>query len=233
MKIKYLPLLLICSTSFAYTLLPSGVLIEVQYDEPTTFSDGTPLTNLQKTTIFYNMGQGSTTIKDVNASNLRGGGHIVTEVSIPILPSQEKTLTVWATATSTKGVTSIRSNVESLNVDRLSPGTGSTSANVSGTEFLVSYKEPTRKSNGDLLNDLLKTVILYNAGQGEIVVKEVLATSLNGGGQVNEKVLVPITEGTESTVIIYWIAYDLSLNPSAPSLPVTKVLDRLSPAPPQ
>ena len=216
----------------AYTGTPSGVIITVDYDEPSTFANNVPLTNLKNTTIFYDIGQGTVAAKIIAASNLKGGGHISQDLTVPILGAQEKTVKAWALATSTNALNSAISNKSLLLVDLLAPSNGITAGSITGTEIEVSYKEPTKKIDGSPLNDLLKTVILYDKGKGVTVAKEVPATSLNGGGSIKEKIIIPLAEDDEAFVSIWWVAYDTSLNASAPSTPIKKRLDRLPPAGP-
>ena len=214
---------------YAYVLTPTGAQVEVEYDEPTVFVDSAPLTNLGFTTILFNIGKGSTTAMNVPATRLQGGGHIVQVFQIPVVNEEEKLASVWATATSTQNIQSGRSNIDQVLIDRVSPQVGNLFASITGNEFEVTYKEPILKSDGTPLTDLAKTTIYYDSGLGPIKVSDILASGPNGGGQVVEKILVPIGEDTEQAVSIWCTATDLSDNESIKSPLVVKRLDRLAP----
>lgn len=104
-----------------------------------------------------------------------------------------------------------------------------------GTEFEVRYTEPTLDADGSSLDDLVATRIYYQL-QGEptpVLYKEVPASNPAGGGQVVERVLIPVAEGQEVNVDIWFTAIDEVPNESARSVVFVRQLDRLAPAPPQ
>ena len=101
--------------------LINGTQIHFEYDEPTTNADGTPLVDLDKTRIFYNKGQGPVQVAENPASSLKGGGHIVGDVLIPIIDNEELNVTFWTTALDFTGNESIRSQDVLVRVDRLVP----------------------------------------------------------------------------------------------------------------
>ncbi len=71
--------------------------------EPMTRVDGSPLTNLAKTTIYYDLGQGTVKAMDVRATAPTGGGHITERISIPIEEGREVFVPICVTATDTNG----------------------------------------------------------------------------------------------------------------------------------
>ena len=213
---------------FAATTTSTGTDVIVEYDEPATFSDGKPLTNLGKTTLFYNVGQGSVTYKDVPASKLSGGWHQIQPMSVPVKTGEQKTLRVWGNATSTNSLVSANSSIATLILDSLAPGGGITGVAIAGVEVDVSYTEPTKNADGTPLNDLLKTDIYYDLGAGPILAREVAATA-NGGKQVKERILVPVLDDMESNVKFWWIAVDMAGNVGSKAFPAVKRVDFLAP----
>lgn len=73
--------------------------ITVSYTEPTTGTDGKPLTNLAHTTIYYNAGDGPVIAKVVPASQKTGGGSVSQAITIPLQNQPEQEVTVCVTAT--------------------------------------------------------------------------------------------------------------------------------------
>ena len=226
-------LLILAMPCQAVTPTPTGIDGLVEYTEPSTFADGKQITSLQKVIISYDIGAGTVTAKEIPASSLTGGQFISKPITIPVLPGQKKTLRLWAIAVSTNGKTSDKSTDFVEVFDRLAPGTGVTSGLITATEIEVSYTEPTKNTDGTLLNDLLKTSIFYDKGQGPVLIREVVASNPAGGGLVKEKVLIPIAEGDEARVRVLWNAYDLAGNPGSPAFPTIKNLDHDVPGPPQ
>ena len=114
-------LLTFSKKSFALTLTLSGTEIKVEYNEPTTNADGTSLMDLDKTTIYYDKGQGTVKAGDILTTRVTGGGTINTTVTIPITNGQEADVSVWATATDKSSNESAKSNIGIIRIDRLPP----------------------------------------------------------------------------------------------------------------
>ena len=85
------------------TITAQNPSITVSYKEPTTRADGTPLTNLAKTTIYRNQGSGFIRTKEVPATNAKGGGQISETVLIQVGPDQSIDTTICVTATNSFG----------------------------------------------------------------------------------------------------------------------------------
>ena len=115
-------LLVIPMNVHALTATVTGVTIGVEYDEPDQNADGTPLMDLDHTSIFYNMGAADVKAKDVPATTLTGNGHIEVPFDVPITAGMERIIDVWATASDTSGNESPRSTTIKVRVDRLPPG---------------------------------------------------------------------------------------------------------------
>lgn len=98
---------------------PNGYIAEVEYDEPVQNADGSSLTDLDHTSIYVTLGAGREYEIQVPASSPGGGGHIVVQVPLSILPGMSTILTVDATATS-QGGASPHTNAVTLLVDRTS-----------------------------------------------------------------------------------------------------------------
>jgi hypothetical protein len=77
--------------------------VTVSYTEPTSNAAGLPLTNLAKTTIYYDVGNGLVRAKEVPATRATGGGTITQTISIPLEQKREAAVCVFITATNTEG----------------------------------------------------------------------------------------------------------------------------------
>jgi tetratricopeptide (TPR) repeat protein len=93
----------------AIPLAKKTIEIRLSYDEPTTNKDGSPLTDLVKTTIYYDVGNGPVKAVDVPATSPNGGGAVVRSVMIPVSEDQKSQVTFWITATDRRGNESSRS----------------------------------------------------------------------------------------------------------------------------
>jgi len=89
-----------CATSAKVLVKSTKPTVTVSYTEPTTTADGTPLIALDKTTIYYDLGNGPVKAMDVAATKPTGGGQVSQTVKIPIGPNEEKLITICVTATS-------------------------------------------------------------------------------------------------------------------------------------
>lgn len=114
--------LLAATLAHAIDFTASGTILTVTYTEPTQNVDGSPLTDLAKTTVYYSL-NGGADVKGVEmpASNPKGGAGVTTPLTVPIAQNQSATVTVRATATDTSGNESAKSASVTKTVDRLSP----------------------------------------------------------------------------------------------------------------
>ncbi len=92
-----------CRASNTKRVTAADPTVTVTYTEPTTNAVGLSLTNLAKTTIYYDMGDGAVRAKEVPASRATGGGVITQTISIPLQQKPEATVCVFVTATNTQG----------------------------------------------------------------------------------------------------------------------------------
>ncbi len=77
-----------------------GVTLTVTYEEPSRQADGSPLMDLAKTNVYYQI-QGQ---KPVKGPDIRA-----TKITLPILRGQRVDVTFWATATNRSGRESVPS----------------------------------------------------------------------------------------------------------------------------
>ena len=88
-----------CGSTTKVRVKPPKSTITVAYTEPTTGTDGKPLTNLASTTIYYNAGDGPVIAKVVPASQKTGGAAVSQVIMIPLPSQAEQEVTVCVTAT--------------------------------------------------------------------------------------------------------------------------------------
>lgn len=117
MRILLLLFLLVAETAFALTLTETGAELTVEYDEPSTNWDLTPLTDLLKTNVYVD----GVKQADIPAILSSGGGHILTKVSVLVNKGEEKVITVYATATDISGNESSPSDSVTIKIDRKPP----------------------------------------------------------------------------------------------------------------
>ena len=117
-----LVLILLATPAAAIDFTVTGASVTATYMEPTANADATPLTDLAKTNVYYQV-PASTPVKgpDVAATRPQGGGVITTQVTVPVVAGQDMTVTFWATATDTAGNESARSTEVQRRIDRLAP----------------------------------------------------------------------------------------------------------------
>lgn len=95
---------------------PNGVELRVTYVEPSARADGTPLTNLAKTTVYYQVpGKGVGKSPDIAATKPTGGGRIETTILVPIVKGEGGYVSFWVTATDESG----RESSPSERIERL------------------------------------------------------------------------------------------------------------------
>ena len=88
-----------CGTASKVRVKPPHSTATITYSEPTTGTDGKPLTNLAHTTIYYNAGDGPVIAKVVPASQKTGGGSISQTITIAVANQSEQEVMVCVTAT--------------------------------------------------------------------------------------------------------------------------------------
>lgn len=120
--ILVLILIFLPCASHAIDATVTGTQITLDYTEPTTNKDGSLLTDLDHTTIYYDKGEGTVKAKDVPATALTGGGSISEQFVVPVAEDTEADVNIWATATDTSGNESADSEIITKRIDRLAPG---------------------------------------------------------------------------------------------------------------
>jgi chitodextrinase len=93
------------------TLTAVNINTKVTYKEPTQQKDGKPLTNLSKTTIYYDIGKGQVKAVDIPATMASGGGTITKDIVIAIAAGTQVNASFWATATNQTYSVSAKSNI--------------------------------------------------------------------------------------------------------------------------
>ncbi len=104
--------------------LTDGILVTMTYNEPVDNTDGSALTDLHHTSVFYDLGAGPVNVVDLPASLSQGGGEIAYTFLVPILPGEVKDVSFTCTATDGNGNTSAPSTpmvVNLSNPERLAP----------------------------------------------------------------------------------------------------------------
>lgn len=92
-----------CLTSAQLTVNASQPSVTVSYVEPTTKANGQKLTNLAKTTIYHDSGNGLVKYQDIPATNPQGGGAIQEKIHFTISAGTSIQVTICVTATDTNG----------------------------------------------------------------------------------------------------------------------------------
>ena len=98
------PQLIRCHSSAKTTVSATKTSLNISYREPSTRADGSPLTNLAKTTIYYDVGTGFVKAKEKTATSPQGGGKVVESIQIPVQSEQPVEATICVTATNTQGI---------------------------------------------------------------------------------------------------------------------------------
>ncbi|RJQ21998.1 MAG: hypothetical protein C4560_02955 [Nitrospiraceae bacterium] len=100
----------------------NGVSVTLDYEEPTTNADLTSaLTDLDHTSIYYDLGSGFVEADRIPATSATGGGHITAGITVPAMEGQEKDVRFKTTATDNSGNESADSNIVTKRIDRLAP----------------------------------------------------------------------------------------------------------------
>ena len=115
--------LTITTPVWAVTVTPTGTILTVDYEEPATNTNGSLLTDLKETAVFYAFpGQAVTLCVTTTASRPTGGGHVSVACTVPVSEGQELDVTVTATASDLSGNRSAPSDPVVTRIDRLAPG---------------------------------------------------------------------------------------------------------------
>ena len=77
--------------------------VSVSYTEPSVSIEGSPLTDLAKTTIYYDLGSGRVPAKDIPATKPTGGGQISQTITVPVQVKGEQPVRICVTATDRHG----------------------------------------------------------------------------------------------------------------------------------
>ena len=88
-----------CGTASKVRIRPPDTTVTISYTEPTTGTDGKPLTNLAYTTIYYNAGEGPVIAKVVPASKKSGGGAVSQRITVALPNQSEQEVPICVTAT--------------------------------------------------------------------------------------------------------------------------------------
>lgn len=110
------------SPAFALDVTVTGTQVSFVYTEPSTNPDGSPLSDLRETRLYFQLENGTPEIgATVPASRPQGGGQITSTLLVPVLHNQEANVTFWATALDLVGNESARSVSVVQRIDRLAP----------------------------------------------------------------------------------------------------------------
>ena len=201
--------------SWAWRVVPGGIEVEVEYEEPSTTTDGSPLTSLSRTSVYHNSGGEFVKLFDVPATAPSGGGWILRNATVPFPPNKEGAISFYAEAADTEGQVSDASQVVALEVDTLPPG-GPRQLTIKEGSLFYGFWEPIVNSDGSPLTDFAEVRIFYNDNISAALrlLGTYPATSPNGGGP--QQVSWPLeTFVPGSTVRIYPRFVDLDGNVSA------------------
>lgn len=83
---------------------PDRASLTVQYQEPTTQQDGSPLKDLMKTSIYTDLGGGFVKIRDIPASSPSGGGMVKETIPLNAQMKLKKRFKICVTATDRRGL---------------------------------------------------------------------------------------------------------------------------------
>ena len=96
--------------------------LQAQYDESVKSADGSALTDLQNSSIYYKIGTlPPVKVAQVPASKLTGGGHITQLVVVPAPSGVATTFDFYVTETDLKGNEGPASNHVVITIDRVGP----------------------------------------------------------------------------------------------------------------
>ena len=108
--------------AWAVTVTPTGTILTVDYDEPSTNADGTPLTDLKETVVFYAFpGLPPVLCVTTPATTTTGGVHRSVACTVSVVEGQDVEITVMATARDLNGNAGAPSDPVVTRIDRLAP----------------------------------------------------------------------------------------------------------------
>ena len=115
-------LLLLPAAAEAITITPTGATVDVQYTEPVTNADGTPLGDLDHCNVYLTAGP-APEVKQPNVAATRpqGGGTVTTNVAVTVPVGAVIDAVFAATCTDTSGNESARSPAVTQRLDKLPP----------------------------------------------------------------------------------------------------------------
>ncbi len=88
-----------CPDSVQAKVSETHSTVQISYTEPSMTVEGTTLTDLSKTSIYYDLGKGRILAKDVPATQPAGGGSISETIVIPVRKKEEHSVKICVTAT--------------------------------------------------------------------------------------------------------------------------------------
>ena len=97
-----------CQPSAKTTVTSKNPSITISYTEPKVNAMGRPLSNLSKTTIYYDVGRGFVQAKERTATSPQGGGKIVETIQIPVQSETPVETTICVVATDSRGLASYK-----------------------------------------------------------------------------------------------------------------------------
>ena len=104
---------------------------------------------------------------------------------------------------------------------------------LTGAQLTITYTEPIVNSDASPLVDLDKTTIFVEPVGGNLIIQDVPATALTGGGTISQTITVPVPDFAETNVNVWANASDITGNVSANTPVILKRIDRLPPGAPQ
>ena len=115
-------ILALAGVAHAIVVTPTGATADVDYTEPATNADGTPLTDLSHCNVYAKPAtDAEIKFPNVPASAPTGGAARTVNIAVAALPGASTSYAVTASCTDLTGNESLRSPVVNLVVDRLAP----------------------------------------------------------------------------------------------------------------
>ncbi len=90
-------------SSVQATVSETKPTVHVGYKEPSVNQSGGPLTDLEKTTIYYDLGAGRVLAKEIPATKPMGGGQVSQIIAVPGQIRQRTAVRICVTATNRNG----------------------------------------------------------------------------------------------------------------------------------
>lgn len=99
----------------------TGSEVTLTYQEPSTNEDGSPLSDLAHTSIYFSLDGVISKVMDVPATSPNGGGNVEKKFVVPIGEKKEATVILWATASDLTGNEGPKSTEVTVRIDHLAP----------------------------------------------------------------------------------------------------------------